>query len=385
MAHQWFGDLVTMAWWDDIWLNEGFATWMETKPLKAGDRSGAWTWTRFARISGRMDVDALRSTRPIRAPAKTPAEINEVFDAIAYKKGAAVLRMVEIYVGEDAFRHAVNAYLAKYQYGNATAVDFWTTIAGDTGKPVDRIMQSFVSAPGVPVVSVETSCAGAATTVTATQSRYRPAGSSIPASNAPWEIPICMRGPVSNGQHSCSVLASASQVFDRAGCEPWVVVNAGGAGYYRSGYTPDALAHLERAILDVSEPERLMLSSDTWALVRAGQDDVGTYLSLAAALATDRTSAVVRTVSDSLDFISRYLTTDADRDAYRAWIRRTFDPMLAGLGWNPPASEPDDRRQLRAEVVTFLADSAAIPTCCDELTLWCRRRLSGMTAPTARS
>ena len=158
MAHQWFGDLVTMKWWDDIWLNEGFANWMETRPLK--DWKPAWHMD-LAEVQSNqaaMRLDALRSTRPIRARASTPDEINELFDSITYEKGAAVLRMVEAWVGEEAFRRGVNAYIEKFKFSNAKAEDFWSTLAASTGKPVDKVMASFVDQPGVPIVDAAIKC-----------------------------------------------------------------------------------------------------------------------------------------------------------------------------------------------------------------------------------
>ena len=161
MAHQWFGDLVTMQWWDDIWLNEGFATWMESKPLKAWKPEWHMELDEVQSNQRAMSLDALESTRPIRAKASTPAEINELFDAIAYEKGAAVLRMIEAWVGEDAFRTGVNAYIDRFKYSNARAEDFWGTLTASTGKPVDRVMSGFVDQPGVPFVDGRRAASGA--------------------------------------------------------------------------------------------------------------------------------------------------------------------------------------------------------------------------------
>jgi aminopeptidase N len=164
IAHQWFGDLVTMKWWDDIWLNEGFATWMENKPV------AAWRPDWHVELDDANDtqtalgIDAMRSTRPIRMRVETPAEINEVFDGIAYQKTAAVLRMIESYVGPEAFRQGVTSYLKRFSYANAAGEDFWNEIAKVTGKPVDRIMHSFVDKAGAPVLSVETRCVANKTT-----------------------------------------------------------------------------------------------------------------------------------------------------------------------------------------------------------------------------
>ncbi len=172
MAHQWFGDLVTMDWWDNIWLNEGFATWMAWKPMEAWKPEWHAELEEIQQTTGALSTDAIASIRPIRAKAETPAEIDALFDGIAYDKTAAVLRMVEAYVGPEVFRKGTNAYLQAHAYGNATAQDFWNAITAASGKPVDKVMSGFINQPGAPLVSVKTSCSGDHTSVTLSQQRY---------------------------------------------------------------------------------------------------------------------------------------------------------------------------------------------------------------------
>ena len=160
MAHQWFGDLVTMKWWDDIWLNEGFATWMETKPLKAWKPEWHVELDEVQSNQTAMTLDSLKSTRPIRAEAWTPAEIGELFDAIAYEKGAAVLRMVEAWVGEQPSAPVSMRTSSGSSTGNARAEDFWDTLTTVTKKPVNRVMSGFVDRPGVPFVDASVECTG---------------------------------------------------------------------------------------------------------------------------------------------------------------------------------------------------------------------------------
>ena len=171
MAHQWFGDLVTMEWWDDIWLNEGFANWMESKPVDAWKPEWNVNLDDVQSANGALNVDALANTRPIHQAAETPDQIQELFDGIAYDKAAAVLKMLEAYIGPDAFRAGVNEYLKQHAYANATATDFWGTLAA-VSKPVDQIMPTFVKQPGAPMVTVKTQCSGSGTTVSLTQKRY---------------------------------------------------------------------------------------------------------------------------------------------------------------------------------------------------------------------
>src|SRR5688572_29214554 len=198
LAHQWFGNLVTMKWWDDIWLNEGFATWMANKPLAAWKPEWRMQLTDAEDTQGALGLDALRSTRAIRTKVETPDEINEVFDGIAYEKTAAVLRMIESYVGADAFQKAIQSYIRKYSWGNAAGEDFWTEVATVTGRPIDRILKSFVDQPGVPVLSVKTSCVDMQLNVTATQARFfgsaAPAGTPAPAAQK-WTFPACGKIP----------------------------------------------------------------------------------------------------------------------------------------------------------------------------------------------
>src|SRR5262245_11685612 len=172
MAHQWFGDLVTMQWWDDIWLNEGFATWMATRPM--ADANPAWHVALDEALENQaaINLDSLKSTHPLHVAVNTPGEIEGVFDPISYEKGASVVRMVEAYVGAEAFRKGVNAYLEKHQYANATSEDFMGAITSASGKPVDRVMGTFVLQPGVPQVDVAASCANGKTTVTLSQRRF---------------------------------------------------------------------------------------------------------------------------------------------------------------------------------------------------------------------
>src|SRR5882672_6993646 len=172
MAHMWFGDLVTMRWWDDIWLNEGFATWMSPKPVAAWKPEWHVELETVRDTIHSQSVDSLQHTRPIQQAAETPEQIQELFDGIAYGKTAAVLRMLEAYIGPDSFRAGVQQYLKQHAYGNATATDFWTTLAQVSGKPVDRVMPTFVQQAGLPFVEVRAECKSGTTQVTLRQQRY---------------------------------------------------------------------------------------------------------------------------------------------------------------------------------------------------------------------
>jgi len=360
IAHHWFGNLVTMAWWNDLWLNEGFATWMETKPFKTTKPEWRVELDEVRTSLEAMDVDRLHTTRPIRNPAETPDEINEVFDAIAYSKGAATLRMVEAWLGEEPFRQAINAYLAKYQYANARSEDFWNTIAASTGQPVDRVVSSFVDQPGVPLVTVASACDGGQTSVNVNQSRYREVGQPAPAVSATWHLPICMRGPdVAGG--SCRVVALPAERLALPACQSWVFANRQSSGYYHTAYDPAALDAITRNLGSLSSAERLMLASDVWAQVRAGAADAGAFLDLAAALKAERTSAMAGVLAEPLAFIGRFLTTADTRPRYQAWVRRVFGPELDALGWTRQAGETEDVGAVRASVIQLLGATGRDP------------------------
>ena len=207
----------------------GFATWMATKPMKAERPEWQADLFEVQQNLDAMNVDALASTRPVRAKADTPAAINEAFDALAYQKGGAVLRMVESFVGEEPFRRGVNAYLEKFKYANASGADFWNTIAQSTGKPVDKVMSSFVDQPGSSRRLRRRGLRGNAPEDRRVQSRYHLPGQ--PTAQTAWQIPLCVRPPGgSSAEASCQLLTASRQALDFATCAPAVIANAGGAG-----------------------------------------------------------------------------------------------------------------------------------------------------------
>jgi len=358
MAHQWFGDLVTMAWWDDIWLNEGFATWMANNPLNAMHPD--WNIPVDAELENQtaLSLDALQATRPIHAAVETPAQIDEAFDAIAYQKGAAVLRMIESYVGRESFRNGVNAYLQAHAYGNATARDFWSAIAAASGKPIDTIMPTFVNQPGVPLVNLSATCTNNHLQITVTQERFA-LGQTAPAAPERWQIPLCVNLP-DRKSATCNVVSDTTQTITLGGasCPAWVFANAGAHGYYRTAYPPDMLrAMAPHLVTDLSAPERLSLLDDEWSLVRAGRHTVADYLTLASGFGGERTSGVLATVSGRLQFIRDYLTPKEARPAFERFTRDLLQPVLEHVGFTAAAADPADRRELRAVAIQALGNT----------------------------
>lgn len=365
MAHHWFGDLVTMKWWDDIWLNEGFATWMENRPVRAWKPSWGSELAEATDTQRALNLDALQSTRAIRTEADTPEEINELFDAIAYEKSAAVLRMVEEYVGPELFRNGINNYLTKHAYANASAEDFWTEIAAVSRKPVDKIMASFVDQQGSPLISARTECAGGgATKVTLTQQRFAIERAPENVMSPHWQVPVCFKRPTANATtlQTCELLTQPVQTYTLSGCSDWVYANAGGMGVYRTAYEPDVLRRIASVLGTVLTPvERVSLLGDEWALVRQGRDTLGDYLSLAQGVAGDRSGAVVETVTARLDYITEYLVSDREKPGYQAWVRRMLTPVARELGWNASAGEAEDQQARRASILYTLGWAGADP------------------------
>jgi aminopeptidase N len=355
MAHQWFGDLVTMKWWDDIWLNEGFATWMAWKPMEAWRPEWKSSLDEIAETNGALATDAIASIRPIRAKAETPAEIDALFDGIAYEKAASVLRMVEAYVGPETYRKGVNAYLQAHAYGNATAEDFWKTIASTSGKPVDKIMSSFIDQPGAPLITVRTTCSGDTTKVTLTQQRFFADHAALEAgSKEIWQIPVSLRAAGSK-ESSYKILTSHEQTFDLPGCSPWVYANAGGRGYHRAEYGAEAFrkmsAEMEKSF---SPEERIQFLGDSWAMVRVGRVSIGDYLASLENFASDKNRAVIGEAIALIPLIHDKLATPADRPAFEAWVRKFLSPIANDLGPSAVAGESPEHAALRSDVLTTL-------------------------------
>jgi len=362
MAHQWFGDLVTMAWWDDIWLNEGFATWMESKPVEAWKPEWNLDLDDVSATGGALNVDALANTRPIRQAADTPAQIQELFDGIAYGKTAAVLRMLEAYLGPEAFRAGVNAYLQKHQYANATAVDFWDAQAKTSKKPVDQIMPTWVKQAGAPMVNVKTQCSGNSTNVALSQRRYYVDRTKFDSPDDQlWQIPVCMKGSADSSA-KCELLTKKEETFKLNGCSTWVLANANATGYYRVGFQPEAVRDLAKdAETKLSPGERIAVQNDIWASVRVGREPVGDYLAFAQGLQSDPSRAVMEDVLGRLNYIGEYLVSDNDRGEYQAWLRQYLAPSMKEVGWEPKAGDSDEQKILRSRLFNALGYDARDP------------------------
>jgi len=349
MAHQWFGDLVTMQWWDNLWLNEGFATWMENKPIAAMHPEWNIDQSVVSGLDDVLNLDAQPTTRAIRAKADTPDEINQMFDGISYGKASDVLLTVENYLGEETFRQGVHNYLAAHSYGNATAEDFWGAQTATSHKPVDKIMESLVAQPGAPILTFGEQARGK---VAVNQKRFYLSPGIQPDPTQKWTLPVCFKKGTNS--QKCELLTPTSAKL-KAPAGTLIFANAGGKGYYRSAYTPKAYAALVSQVETALTPtERISLIGDQWAQVRSNKIPIGAYLDLVSAISADTDAEVVGSATSGVRAAySRVASTPEERAALAAWIRSTYAPQYAKLG--PPAStDSANTRELRAQLFALL-------------------------------
>jgi aminopeptidase N len=349
MAHQWFGDLVTMQWWDNIWLNEGFATWMENKPVAAMYPEWHIDQLVAAGEQSTLGIDAQPTTRAIRAKADTREEIEQMFDGISYGKASDVLLAVENYLGPETFRKGVHAYLSAHEYSNATAEDFWGAQTETSHKPVDKIMESLVAQPGEPLLTFGDPANG---TVSVAQRRFFLSPSIQPDPSQKWTIPVCFK--TGSDKQDCEVLVPDDSSL-KVPSASLFYANAGGKGYYRSAYPASVYAAIvANAETDLSPTERISLTGDEWAQVRANKATVGDYLNLVTALKADTNSQVLGSAFSGVNAIyQRVAGTKEERNAVAAWLRTTIAPEYAKMP-PPAAADSPNTRELRAHFFGIL-------------------------------
>ncbi|MDE3187694.1 MAG: M1 family metallopeptidase [Acidobacteriota bacterium] len=351
MAHQWFGDLVTMQWWNNVWLNEGFATWMENKPVAAMHPEWNIDQDVAAGMDNTLNLDAQPTTRAIRAKADTREEIEQMFDGISYGKASDVLLMVENYVGPETFRKGVHNYLAAHLYANATAEDFWNAQAAASRKPVDKIMDSFVAQPGVPILTIAEL---ENLNVAVAQKRFFLSPSIQPDPAQKWTLPVCFKTGATGNDQTCEVLtpSSTSLKIPPSGL---FFANAGGKGYYRSAYPAGVYANLVAHVeTGLTPTERISLLGDEWAQLRANKVPAGEYLDLVAAVKADPNAAVISSALGGVSAIhARVAASPEEKAALSSWIRKNFSPQYAKLG-APSASNTPNTRELRASLFGVL-------------------------------
>lgn len=357
LAHMWFGNLVTMKWWDGIWLNEAFASFMEMKTADA--YKPEWRrWLAFASDSGTdrnqaFEVDALSTSRPVEFEVNAPGESKEMFDPLTYGKGSAILRMLEQFIGEDAFRDGIRTYLAAHSYGNTVTRDLWKALGTATHQPIADIMDGFILQSGFPTVSVESS-AGNSFTMSQQQFLYVGGGTHT------WNVPVIVEWSAGGVVERRSVIVEDQMTITADGQLDWVVANAGGHGFYRVNYSEDLRSKVLGRLDQLSELERYVFLEDAWAQTVAGQMSAVDFLAVAERYRDDRSHAPWQLIVTSLATLKLTLDGEA-RDALADFAGVLLGPTASRLGWEAQPQESDLVRRLRGIMVRAMANLAENP------------------------
>jgi puromycin-sensitive aminopeptidase len=361
LAHMWFGDLVTMAWWNGIWLNEAFATFMEMVAVDAWKPE----WRRWVSFgvsrAAAMGVDALHASRPIEYDVRAPRDCEAMFDLLTYEKGASVLRMLEQHLGPDTFREGVRLYLRWHEYENAETTDLWKALGEASGQPIPEVMDRWVFHPGYPLVSVRAD--GARLGLAQRRFTCLPAPAPAPADAPPelWQVPVTLRASAGGAVVERKLLLSAAEDAVTLPAAPdWVVVNAGGHGFYRVAYSPGLLDRLAANLAALAPIERFGLVSDCFALVQAGDMRAEAFLELTARFLEETDRNVWAVLVAAFGYVNRALDDEA-REALEAFVRRRVAPAAARLGWEPRPGEDELTRQLRGDLLRALGVLGADP------------------------
>ena len=361
-AHMWFGDLVTMRWWEGIWLNEAFATFMEL--LVADAFEPAWqVWTNFGvdRVAA-LVADSLHASRAIEYPVGRPEEADNMFDTITYDKGGSVLRMIERYLGEDTFRRGLNLYLDKHRYSNTDTKDLWEALEVASGQPVQAVMGTWVNQAGHPVVSVELT---GPSELRVSQSRFFLDGTRD--DDQRWVVPLTLRYATADGtvEHGQLLLKEASATVALEGEPAWVLVNEGSWGVYRTHYDDELRRRLYRRLDQLGERERLSLVADTWAATVAGRVPLESSFDLWSVLEGERDPDVWWAISGGLGLIE-LVARENELPFVRHLTRHLAEGAFQDVGWDAGAvagsrEESPRRARLRARMVTLLGVLGADP------------------------
>lgn len=353
-AHLWFGDLVTTAWWDDIWLNEAFATWMASKLLEQWQPSWGTPADRVEEKERAMDADQLLSARRIRQPIESKGDIRTAFDRITYEKGAAVIAMFEQWVGPEPFRRGVTRHLKAHADGNATAADFLAAVSTEAGKDVAAPFSTFLDQGGAPAVTAHLACDGGKARLELSQARYLPLGSKPPPREQLWQIPVCARTDLGR---ACTLLTAKTGALELPRCPAWVTANAAAAGYYRTLLDDAALALAAKNLARLTSPERMMHFYDVAAAARAGVADEGRALELVLALAADPDHHVLEALFPALAEVREDGLVSAElMPRYQAFVRAAFEKRAHELGFEEKKGEPESARLLRPQLLAMVGD-----------------------------
>ncbi|HEV7868258.1 MAG TPA: M1 family aminopeptidase, partial [Chthoniobacteraceae bacterium] len=361
LAHQWFGDLVTMAWWDNLWLNEGFASWMGTK---ATDKfNPEWqVWLRAAGDKeGAMSLDARSTTHPVQQAVKTEAQINDAFDVITYEKGQSFIRMLESYLGETPFRDGIRSYMKRHAYSSTTTADLWTALEEVSGKPVRSLAASWTEQPGFPVVKLTEVSSRESSAVEISQERFTL--NQPDAKPLLWPVPVTL-GPAA-APLSANVILVQEARMPPVTIEPGLALkaNVGDVGYYRVWYDEALFKRLRKAAPMMATADRLNLLNDAWAMALADRSSVSRYLDLLETMAEDNSYVIVEQAIDTLSFVGRLQRGQGGEASFQAWARAHLQPHLTRLTWEAKPGEKQLDAMLRSQLVRVLGqlgDTAAM-------------------------
>jgi aminopeptidase N len=356
MAHQWFGDLVTMGWWDNLWLNEGFASWMQEKA--ASHFYPQWkTWLNgYGQKQYAMALDARRTSHSIQQPVADQSEAMTAFDGITYNKGQALIRMLENYLGETAFRDGIRRYMGAHAYGNTTTTDLWQALENAADKKVTGIAASYTEQDGVPLISAETSCSGDDQRMTLRQDRFVIAPAGAPAlPSRSWQVPIAV-GPLTSTRPADVLLLDGGAEIAAGSCGEAIKVNLGDIGYYRVEYGPINRGALVNSLALMAPEDRVNLLADSWALVQAGRAAPPSYLALIEAIGVDDHRAVWDQAIGSFTRLDRLALGRSERPALQNFARARLRPVFDRLGWDGGGSSDDDNTLLRSSLITALGE-----------------------------
>ncbi|UCG40072.1 MAG: M1 family metallopeptidase [Acidimicrobiia bacterium] len=355
LAHMWFGDLVTMQWWEGIWLNEAFASFMEMKAVDA-HRPDWERWLAFAADRGadRFDaliVDALTTTRPVEYEVHSPEEANDMFDPLTYGKGSAVLRMIEQFIGEEAFRDGVGAYLRKHAHANTVTSDLWEALAAATDHPVTDVMDTWILQAGYPRVDVERVEGG----VRLRQRRFLFLDDETDTSL--WMVPLQLRYRVDGEEHRTTHLLTTAEETLPLGDVDWIMANGGGHGFYRVNYAPDLLEALLEVVPDLDPLERFTLLDDVGSFLLSGDRRAAEWLALASQFSEEDRYQVWQMLIGHLSVLGNVMEPDAFRAAASSLLRPVYDD----LGWDPRNEDDELTLALRGLVIAGLGIHADDP------------------------
>jgi len=359
LTHMWWGDLVTMAWWNDLWLNESFASFVGEKCTATVNPEWRFTRDIVSQNTPAFNLDSLVSTHPISMEAKNVDEANERFDAVTYLKGQGVLRMIENYLGEDDFRSGVRIYLGRHKWANATAGDFWRALDEASGRDVTGLATAWITEPGHPLVTCSVRETNGGLTVDLAQSRFF-ADPAVKPTGQVWPVPLVLRygtrdGGVKEVRH---LLDKASGSVELPGAA-WYFPNGGGVGFYRFAFDDRSIALLAKEIGKLTPEERLSLIDDQWALARASKATLGQVLNLIAGLKGEDDLYVLRSLSEILAWLDHNAVTGAVGRPFRELVDATFRPQLDRLGWENREDDTSDEREKRQLVISALGHAAA--------------------------